>query len=123
MLPAIVLSFVGVANIALHTREKLVDILESDYVKFARARGLSTWQIVRRHGMRNLLLPAMTLQFASISEIFGGSVLVEQVFSYPGLGQAAITAGRCASSGGHRRGFSHACVWRKFDGEYSLRGG
>lgn len=93
VLPAIVLSFVGVANIALHTREKLVDILESDYVKFARARGLSTWQIVRRHGMRNLLLPAMTLQFASISEIFGGSVLVEQVFSYPGLGQAAITAG------------------------------
>lgn len=86
VLPAIVLSFVGVANIALHTREKLVDILESDYVKFARARGLSTWQIVRRHGMRNLLLPAMTLQFASISEIFGGSVLVEQVFSYPGLG-------------------------------------
>ena len=92
-LPAIVLSFVGVANIALHTREKLVDILESDYVRFARARGLSTRQIVRRHGMRNLLLPAITLQFASISEIFGGSVLVEQVFSYPGLGQAAITAG------------------------------
>ena len=50
VLPAIVLSFVGVANIALHTREKLVDILESDYVKFALARGLSTWQIVRRHG-------------------------------------------------------------------------
>ncbi len=92
-LPAIVLSFVGVANIALHTREKLVDILESNYVRFARARGLSTWQIVRRHGMRNLLLPAITLQFASISEIVGGSVLVEQVFSYPGLGQAAITAG------------------------------
>ena len=43
--------------------------------------------------MRNLLLPAITLQFGSISEIFGGSVLVEQVFSYPGMGQAAITAG------------------------------
>ena len=40
-----------------------------------------------------MLLPALTLQFASISEIFGGSVLVEQVFSYPGLGQAAVTAG------------------------------
>lgn len=92
-LPALVLSFVGVANIALHTREKLVDILETDYVKFARARGLSTWGIVRRHGMRNLLLPAITLQCASISEIFGGSVLVEQVFSYPGLGQAAVVAG------------------------------
>ena len=48
---------------------------------------------VVQHGIRNILLPAMTLQFASISEIFGGSVLVEQVFSYPGLGQAAVTAG------------------------------
>ena len=46
-----------------------------------------------RHGLRNVLLPAITLQFASASEIIGGSVLVEQVFSYPGLGQAAVTAG------------------------------
>lgn len=51
------------------------------------------WQIFRNHGFRNVLAPAMTLQFASISEIFGGSVLVEQVFSYPGLGQAAVSAG------------------------------
>mgnify|MGYP003370032846 CR=1 FL=1 len=93
VLPALTLSVIGVANIALHTREKTIDVLESDYVRFARARGMGTWQIVRRHGLRNLALPALTLQFASISEIFGGSVLVEQVFSYPGLGQAAVTAG------------------------------
>ena len=92
-LPALTLSVVGVANIALHTREKTIDVLESDYVRFARARGLSTWGALRHHGLRNLALPALTLQFASISEIFGGSVLVEQVFSYPGLGQAAVTAG------------------------------
>ncbi len=92
-LPAIVLSLVGVANIALHTREKAIDVLESPYVRFARARGMGTWRALRRHGLRNLALPAITLQFASISEIFGGSVLVEQVFSYPGLGQAAVTAG------------------------------
>ena len=67
--------------------------MESDYVLFARARGESIWSIVRHHGLRNVLLPAMTLQFASISEIIGGSVLVEQVFSYPGLGQAAVSAG------------------------------
>lgn len=93
LLPAITLSMLGVANIALHTREKTIDVLETDYVRFARTRGLSTWQIMRRHGLRNLALPAITLQFASVSEIFGGSVLVEQVFSYPGLGQATITAG------------------------------
>ena len=93
VLPALVLSVTGVANIALHTREKVVDVLQSDYARFARTRGEGTWAVVRRHGLRNLVMPALTLQFASISEIFGGSVLVEQVFSYPGLGQAAVTAG------------------------------
>ena len=92
-LPALTLSITGVANIALHTREKMIDVLACDYILFARARGESTRSIVLRHGLRNVALPGITLQFASISEIFGGSVLVEQVFSYPGLGQAAVTAG------------------------------
>jgi ABC-type dipeptide/oligopeptide/nickel transport system permease component len=92
-LPALTLSITGMANIALHTREKMADIMTSDYVLFARARGESKGSIIWRHGLRNVALPALTLQFASISEIFGGSVLVEQVFSYPGLGQAAVTAG------------------------------
>ena len=48
---------------------------------------------VWRHGVRNIALPAITLQFASVAEVFGGSILVEQVFSYPGLGQATVTAG------------------------------
>ena len=93
ILPVAALSITGISNIALHTREKMAEVMESDYVLFARARGESEWEIVKRHGIRNILLPAMTLQFASVSEIFGGSVLVEQVFSYPGLGQAAVTAG------------------------------
>ena len=93
ILPALTLSITGVANIALHTREKMIDVLESDYVLFARARGESEISIILRHGLRNVALPALTLQFASVSEIIGGSVLVEQVFSYPGLGQAAVTAG------------------------------
>ena len=75
ILPALTLGLTGVANITLHTREKMIAIMESDYVLFARARGESSGYIVKRH------------------EIFGGSVLVEQVFSYPGLGQAAIDAG------------------------------
>lgn len=93
ILPAITLSVTGISNIAMHTREKMAEAMESDYVLFARARGESMGRIVIQHGIRNILLPAMTLQFASISEIFGGSVLVEQVFSYPGLGQAAVSAG------------------------------
>lgn len=93
ILPALTLSITGVSNIALHTREKMIDIMESDYILFAQARGENLFQIVKRHGLRNVILPAITLQFASISEIIGGSVLVEQVFSYPGLGQAAVAAG------------------------------
>ena len=92
ILPAVTLSITGVAGVTLHTREKMIDVMESDYMLFARARGESTWSMVKKHGLRNILLPAMTLQFASVSEIIGGSVLVEQVFSYPGLGQAAVTA-------------------------------
>ena len=93
ILPAVTLSITGVSNITLHTREKMIDVMESDYMLFAMARGESKKTMVFRHGLRNILLPAMTLQFASISEIIGGSVLVEQVFSYPGLGQAAVAAG------------------------------
>lgn len=92
-LPAITLSLMSFANIALHTRQKLVDVLNSEYVLFARARGEGRWNILRRHGLRNILLPALTLQFSSFAELFGGSVLAENVFSYPGLGSAVAAAG------------------------------
>lgn len=93
ILPAATLSIIGVANIALHTRQKLVDVLESDYVLFARARGEKGLTLLFRHGLRNVAIPAITLQLSSFSELFGGSVLAEQVFAYPGLGQATIEAG------------------------------
>lgn len=93
ILPAITLSIVGVANVALHTRQKLIDVLASDYVLFARARGERGFILFWRHGLRNVALPAITLQFAAFSELFGGAVLTEQVFSYPGLGQATVEAG------------------------------
>lgn len=92
LLPAVTLSIIGVANIALHTRQKLIDVLNSDYVLFARAQGESLTGIIRHHGLRNVILPAITLQFASLSELFGGSVLAEQVFAYPGLGKATVEA-------------------------------
>jgi peptide/nickel transport system permease protein len=93
VLPALTLSVAGVANIALHTREKLVEVLQSEYILYAKARGESSWTALRRHGLRNIALPAITLQFASLNELFGGSVLAETVFSYPGLGSAVSQAG------------------------------
>lgn len=93
ILPALSLSLISFANVALHTRQKLIDVLESDYVLFAKARGEDSLTILKRHGMRNIVLPALTLQFASFAELFGGSVLAENVFSYPGLGAAVSAAG------------------------------
>lgn len=93
VLPSLTLSFTSFSNIALHTRQKLTGVLNSEYVLFARARGEGKWTILKRHGLRGILLPALTLQFSSFSELFGGSVLAENVFSYPGLGSAVSAAG------------------------------
>ena len=93
ILPAITLSFVGLASLCMHTREKTIEILESDYVLFAKARGESNGDIIKNHVLRNVSLPAITVQFLSFSELFGGAVFVEQVFTYPGLGNAAVLAG------------------------------
>jgi peptide/nickel transport system permease protein len=92
ILPAATLSFLSFANLALHTREKLVDVFDSDYALFARARGESDWKILFRHGIRNALIPAVTMQFGSFAELFGGSVFAENIFSYPGLGAAVSAA-------------------------------
>lgn len=93
ILPAVALSVTGIAQIAMFTRNKLIEVSSSDYFLFAKARGESEWSLTKRHGIRNILLPAVTLQFLGFSELFGGAVLVEQVFSYPGIGQAAVAAG------------------------------
>ena len=71
----------------MYTREKVLEIMKSDYILFAKARGESqTSKIVLNHVLKNVSLPAITLQFLSFSELFGGTIFVEQVFSYPGLG-------------------------------------
>jgi peptide/nickel transport system permease protein len=93
ILPALTLSFLSFANLALHTREKLIDVYASDYALFAMARGESGVKILFRHGIRNALIPAMTMQFSSFAELFGGSVFAENIFSYPGLGAAVSAAG------------------------------
>ncbi|BCB77175.1 ABC transporter permease [Phytohabitans flavus] len=92
ILPAVALSIVGVAPIVLHTRQAVVEALASDHVAFARAQGERGWGLVRHRILRNACAPALMLSFASFGELFGGSILAEQVFSYPGLGEATTTA-------------------------------
>ncbi|WP_246001303.1 ABC transporter permease [Oceanobacillus piezotolerans] len=93
ILPAVTLSVVGVSNIALHTRQKLIDILDKEFIRYARAKGEAGFRLFWRHGFRNTMVPAISIHFASFGELFGGAVLAEQVFSYPGLGQAVVQAG------------------------------
>lgn len=93
ILPVVTLSILGTANICMHTREKVIEILASDYVLFARARGEKSTEIIRNHVLRNAALPAITLQCLGISELFGGAIFIEQVFAYPGLGQTIVQAG------------------------------
>ena len=66
--------------------------MDSDFILYARARGESTGQLIRRHILRNIALPAITVHFACFSELFGGMALAENVFSYPGIGTAATAA-------------------------------
>lgn len=93
VLPTLALTVLGVTQIALHTRAKMVEIMQSDYALYARAQGATRLDVALRHGARNAALPALTVLFASLGELFGGSVLAEQVFAYPGLGRATVEAG------------------------------
>ncbi|WP_231735254.1 ABC transporter permease [Gracilibacillus massiliensis] len=93
ILPAATLSIIGVANVCLHTREKLVEVLNTPYILQARANGYTGYKLFFRHGLRNMILPAISVHFASFGELFGGAILAEQVFSYPGLGEAIVEAG------------------------------
>ena len=93
ILPALTLSLTGISKLALHTRDKMIESLESEYALFAFARGRSKIEFVLHNGLRNVISPAITLHFMSIGELFGGSVLAETVFSYPGLGNATVEAG------------------------------
>ncbi len=92
ILPVMTLTIVSISEVVLYTRQKLIEIMQSDFILYARARGESNGQIIRRHILRNIALPAITVQFASFSELFGGMALAENVFSYPGIGTATTAA-------------------------------
>lgn len=93
LLPVATLALLGIANITLHTRTRMLALMRSDIALHAFAQGASRFDVAWRHGLRHASLPAVTLAFASLGELFGGSILIEQVFAYPGLGQATVAAG------------------------------
>ena len=93
ILPGISLALVGISNIALHTRQKVIDVMNSDYVLYAYSRGIKKQKIVNSYALKNMILPGLTIQFTYFSELFSGAVLAESVFNYPGLGNLTVQAG------------------------------
>ena len=93
VLPALTLVLVGVSNLILHTRIKVIDILNSDYVLYAKDRGMKKGEILNKFAFKNLILPGLSLLFTSFSELFSGTILVENVFNYPGIGGLTVEAG------------------------------
>lgn len=91
-LPVFTLTIVSMSEAVLYTRQKMIEIMNSDFILYAKARGENRYQLVKRHVLRNIALPVITIQFASFSELFGGMALAENVFSYPGIGTATTAA-------------------------------
>ena len=92
ILPVLTLTIVSISEVVLYTRQKVIEIMNSDFILYARARGENGTQLVKRHVLRNVALPAVTVQFASFNELFGGMALAETVFAYPGIGNATTAA-------------------------------
>jgi peptide/nickel transport system permease protein len=92
ILPAITLSAPSIAVIARLTRSSMLDVLNEDYVRTARAKGLKQRAVLLRHALRNAIIPVITVLGTQFGYLLSGAVIVEQVFVYPGLGREVVTA-------------------------------
>lgn len=86
-LPVLTLSLARVGGFYLLSRNSMISVLSRDYMRTAKAKGLSNIYIIFRHALRNAMLPIITKVFLSLGTVFGGAILVENVFQYPGLGR------------------------------------
>lgn len=87
VLPVVCLTYGGFAFLSRFARSALLEVIHQDYIRTARAKGLSEWQVVVKHGLRNALIPLITLMGTLLPALLGGSVIVEQIFSIPGMGR------------------------------------
>ncbi len=91
ILPAVALSFGTMAQLMRLTRASLLEVLDHDYMRTARAKGLSDSVVVWRHGLKNALLPVVTVLGTSMGYLLGGAVIIETIFGWPGIGQFVVT--------------------------------
>ena len=92
ILPVFTLVTGLIAHVSRLTRSSVIDVMNTQYIRAARARGLSEKRVIREHALRNALLPAITVLAIDIGVLMGGVVVAETIFSYPGLGRTLIYA-------------------------------
>jgi len=92
VLPALVLATADMAGLTRYTRSSMLDVIRQDYMRTARAKGFNENIVIYKHGLRNGLIPIITIFGLMIPSFFGGAVVVEQIFSWPGIGQLMINS-------------------------------
>ena len=88
-MPIIVLVVVSMGALMRYTRTNMLEVLNSDYIRTARAKGLSERKVIYHHAFRNTLIPIVTIVGASLPGLFAGALITEQLFSIPGIGYAS----------------------------------
>jgi peptide/nickel transport system permease protein len=92
ILPATTLAFVQTAAWTRYIRAQMLEVLSQDYMRTATAKGLRERIVIFRHGLRNAVLPLVTLLGIAIPDLFGGSLVIEQIFNWPGIGRLAFNS-------------------------------
>ena len=92
VLPSVTLGLGVAAIIARVLRSSMLEVLRSDYIKLARAKGATEWNVVLKHALRNALIPTITVVGLQVGTLLGGNMIVETVFSWPGLGRLVVDA-------------------------------
>jgi peptide/nickel transport system permease protein len=92
IMPGIVLGWSAAAVIARLTRSSLLEVMSSDYVRTARAKGLGEWLVIFRHALKNSLLPVVTVMAVQVASLLSGAVITESVFGIPGVGRVSVGA-------------------------------
>jgi peptide/nickel transport system permease protein len=94
VLPATVLGLANAAPLIRYVRSSMLEVIRQDYVRVARAKGLGEWSVIMSHAARNALIPLITVVALTLPAILGGTVVIETIFAWPGMGQLAISAVR-----------------------------
>ena len=92
ILPAFVLGWGGMAGMVRLTRSSMLEVLDSEYVKFARIKGLAERRVIYKHALKNAIIPALTFGGLTVAGLMNGSVVVEVIFAWPGVGLLMLDA-------------------------------